>query len=144
VVLPTFPVRLAAQTKMIDVHCFKTSGMSDSNQRLMQAFLDEEPHASLSRELSAKDFLPNLSAFAELWVRSIKSQCLSKLIPFGEGSLRRAVTQFIQHYHLERPHQGKGNRLLFRSPVSPPSPHASPIKCHQRLGGLLKFYQRAA
>jgi putative transposase len=82
---------------------------------------------------------PNLNAFAKRWVRSIKSECL-----FGEASLRRAVTQFIQHYHLERPHQGKGNRLLFPSPFSPPSPHAGPIKCHRRLGGLLKFYQRAA
>jgi hypothetical protein len=52
---------------------------------------------------------PNLNAFAERWVRSIKSKCLSKLILFGEGSLSRAATEFIEHYHLERPHQGKGN-----------------------------------
>src|ERR1700751_3902094 len=88
---------------------------------------------------------PNLNAFAERWVRSIKSECLSKLILFGEVSLPRAVTQFITHYHLERPHQGKGNQLLFPSPVrSPSSPHAARIQCHERLGGLLKFYQRAA
>jgi putative transposase len=86
---------------------------------------------------------PNLNAFAERWVRSIKSECLSKLILFGEASLRRAVTEFIEHYHLERPHQGKGNQLLFPSPVSPPA-HAGRIQCHERLGGLLKFYQRAA
>ncbi|HEX4165168.1 MAG TPA: hypothetical protein VHZ55_06815, partial [Bryobacteraceae bacterium] len=78
------------------------------------------------------------------WVRSIKSECLSKLILFGEPSLRRAVTQFVEHYHLERPHQGKGNQLLFPAPVSPPSPRQPNIKCHERLGGLLKFYQRAA
>ena len=83
-------------------------------------------------------------AFAERWVRSVKSQCLSKLILFGEASLRRAITQFIEHYHLERPHQGKGNQLLFPSRVSPPSPHPGRIQCHERLGGLLKFYQRAA
>jgi putative transposase len=87
---------------------------------------------------------PNLNAFAERWVRSIKSECLSKLILFGEASLRRAVTQFIEHYHLERPHQGKGNQLLFPSRISPPSPHSGPIECRGRLGGLLKFYQRAA
>jgi phage terminase large subunit GpA-like protein len=63
-------------------------------------------------------------------VRSIKSECLSKLILFGEASLRRAITQFIDHYHLERPHQGKGNQLLFRSPVSPPSPNSARIQCH--------------
>ena len=84
------------------------------------------------------------NAFAERCVRSIKSECLSKLILFGEASLRRAVTQFIEHYHLERPHQGKGNQLLLSSPVSPPSPRAGRIKCQERLGGLLKFYQRVA
>jgi transposase InsO family protein len=87
---------------------------------------------------------PNLNAFAERWVRSIKSECLSKLILFGEVSLRRAVTQFIAHYHLERPHQGKANRLLFPSPVSPPATRPGRVQCHQRLGGLLKFYNRAA
>ena len=86
---------------------------------------------------------PNLNAFAERWVRSIKSECLSKLILFGEASLRRAVTEFIEYYHLERPHQRKGNQLLFPSPVSPPA-HAGRVQCHDRLGGLLKFYQRAA
>ena len=59
---------------------------------------------------------PNLNAFAERWVRSIKRECLSKLILFGESSLRRAVTQFIEHYHLERPHQGKCNHLVFPAP----------------------------
>jgi transposase InsO family protein len=70
---------------------------------------------------------PNLNAFAERWVRSIKSECLSKLIFFGEGSLRRAATEFIEHYHLERPHQGKGNQLLFpaASPKSSRFPTAS-------------------
>jgi hypothetical protein len=59
---------------------------------------------------------PNLNAFAERWVRSIKSECLSKLILFREASLRSAITQFLEHYHLERPHQGKGNQLLFPRP----------------------------
>jgi transposase InsO family protein len=87
---------------------------------------------------------PNLNAFAERWVRSIKSECLSKLILFGEGSLRRAATDFIAHYHLERPHQGKENQLLFPAPI-PNSPRCpGRVNCHERLGGLLKFYQRAA
>ena len=88
---------------------------------------------------------PNLNAFAERWIRSIKGECLSKLILFGETWLRRAITEFLTHYHLERPHQGKGNHLLFPSPAVPsPSPHPNRIQCHERLGGLLKFYQRAA
>ena len=58
---------------------------------------------------------PNLNAYAERWVRSVKQECLSKLILFGEGSLRRAVTEFIEHFHAERNHQGKRNVLLFPS-----------------------------
>ncbi len=87
---------------------------------------------------------PNLNAFAERWVRSIKHECFSKLILFGENSLRRAVTEFLRHYHFECNHQGKENMLLFPAPGSPPS-HPNPaVTCHTRLGGLLNFYQRAA
>src|ERR1700745_3045321 len=87
---------------------------------------------------------PNLNAFAERWVRSINDECLSKLILFGEASLRRTATEFTKHYHHERNHQGKENRLLF--PVSASlQPHPqSPVTARERLGGLLKFYQRAA
>ncbi len=56
---------------------------------------------------------PNLNAYAERWVRSAKEECLSKLILFGERSLRRALSQYVDHYHEERNHQGKDNVLLF-------------------------------
>jgi putative transposase len=56
---------------------------------------------------------PNWNAHAERWVRSIKEECLSKLILFGETSLRRVVSEYLEHYHPERNHQGKGNVLLF-------------------------------
>jgi putative transposase len=46
-------------------------------------------------------------------VRSIKEECLSKLVLFGEASLRRTAAEFIKHYHYERNHQSKENRLLF-------------------------------
>ena len=49
-------------------------------------------------------------------MRSVKEECLSKLILFGEASLRRALSEYIDHYPAERNHQGKGNRLLFPSP----------------------------
>ena len=87
---------------------------------------------------------PNLNAFAERWVRSIKDECLSKLILFGEASLRRALGEFLKHYHHERNHQGKDNLLLFPAPAPPPSRPNSALTCHERLGGLLKFYQPAA
>ena len=62
---------------------------------------------------------PNLNAFAERWVCSIRQECLSKLILFGEASLRRALNEYIEHHHFERNHQGKGNLLLFPSPDVP-------------------------
>jgi transposase InsO family protein len=83
---------------------------------------------------------PNLNAYAERWVRSVKQECLSKLVLFGEGPLQRSLTQFAAHYHLERNHQGKDNRLLTPLAVS----KGRKIHCRQRLGGLLKFYARAA
>jgi putative transposase len=68
---------------------------------------------------------PNLNAYAERFVRSIKESCLDRLILFGEKSLRRAIRDFILHYHEERNHQGKGNQLLFpRAVLSKAPPHA--------------------
>src|ERR1700732_3661960 len=58
---------------------------------------------------------PNLNAYAERWVRSVKEECLSKLILFGECSLRRVLTEYVAHFHAKRNHQGKGNVLLFPS-----------------------------
>lgn len=86
---------------------------------------------------------PDLNAFAERWVRSVKQECLSKLILFGEASLRRALNEYLAHFHAERPHQGKGNVLLFPEPTDRASP-ANRVACRQRLGGLLRYYARAA
>ena len=86
---------------------------------------------------------PNLNAFAERWVRSVKHDCVSKLILFGEGSLRRALTEYIGRYHSERNHQGKRNLLLF--PKTNAEENTAPkIDCRERLGGLLRFYYWAA
>ena len=85
---------------------------------------------------------PNLNAFAERWVRSAKQECLSRLILFGEGSLQRALTEFIAHFHSERNHQGKGNVLLFPAPTT--RTQCGTVDCHKRLGGLLRYYCRAA
>jgi transposase InsO family protein len=86
---------------------------------------------------------PNLNAYAERWVRSVKEECLARMILFGEASLRHALTQYVEHFHHERNHQGKGNLLLF-PPVSPDAERAGPIQCRERLGGLLKYYAHEA
>jgi transposase InsO family protein len=85
---------------------------------------------------------PNLNAYAERFVRTIKEACLDRMILFGEGSLRKVVREFVAHYHLERHHQGLGNRLI--TPEACQSVHRGPIRRHQRLGGMLNYYYRAA
>jgi transposase InsO family protein len=85
---------------------------------------------------------PNLNAYAERWVRSVKEECLSKMILFGERSLRRALSNFVDHFHAERNHQGKGNVLLF--PRVTDRQREGPVRCQERLGGLLRYYHREA
>src|SRR5919198_817887 len=83
---------------------------------------------------------PNLNAYAERWVRSVKEECLSRMILFGEAALCRALHEYVEHYHHERNHQGKGNVLLY--PSSPAwRKSEGPLQCRERLGGLLKYYE---
>jgi len=86
---------------------------------------------------------PNLNAFAERWVRSVKEDCLSKLILFGEATLTRVLREYLIHYHAERNHQGKINVILFTDSLSNESSEGS-IECTERLGGALKYYYRNA
>jgi putative transposase len=83
---------------------------------------------------------PNANAHAERFVRSIKEACLDRIIPIGEGHVRRAVSEFVAHYHRERNHQGLENALIEPSPVSV----AGRVHRQSRLGGMLNFYRRAA
>ena len=85
---------------------------------------------------------PNLNAYAERWVRSVKEECLSKVILFGESSLRQALSEYLEHYHTERNHQGKGNVLLF--PRDADIRREQPVQCLERLGGLLRYYHQEA
>ena len=87
---------------------------------------------------------PNLNAYAECWVRSVKEECLSRFILFGERSLRRALQQYGAHYHEERNHQGRQNLLLFPRPSAGAGKAEGTIRCRERLGGLLKYYDRQA
>ena len=85
---------------------------------------------------------PNLNAHAERFVRSIKESCLERMILFGEASVRKATAEFVAHYHLERNHQGLGNRLI--SPESLVVSQQGDVARHERLGGLLNYYYRRA
>ncbi len=87
---------------------------------------------------------PNLNTYAERWVRSVKDEALSRVILFGEASLWHVLHEYVEHYHHERHHQGKGNVLLFPT-VSPAAMvPQGPMQCRERLGGLLEYYEREA
>jgi transposase InsO family protein len=83
---------------------------------------------------------PDLNAYAERFVRSIREECLSRVIPLGERHLRWVIGEYVKHYHLERNHQGLGNELI--EPGG--KPERGRVVCRQRLGGLLKYYYRRA
>ena len=84
---------------------------------------------------------PNLNAFIERFVRSIKEECLDRVIPLGEAHLRELIAEYMTHYHEERPHQGLGGAF-----VQPSHDHAGngPLVRRERLGGLLNYYYREA
>ena len=77
-------------------------------------------------------------------MKSVKDECLSKLILFGVSSLRCALREYITHYHEERNHQGKGNILLFPTDKKTVNYVGGSIDCKERLGGMLKYYHREA
>ncbi len=85
---------------------------------------------------------PNMNAHLERFFGSLKSECLNRLILFGEKSLRNAVGQFLLHYHTERPHQGLGNELI--EPIEQQQNVGKKMEATERLGGLLRSYNRAA
>jgi len=89
---------------------------------------------------------PNLNAHAERFVLTVQSECLDHFVVFGEAHLRHILTEFLEHYHEERPHQGRGNVPLTASAATPDAPPRSPrqVACRQRLGGLLRHYYRRA
>jgi transposase InsO family protein len=85
---------------------------------------------------------PNLNAHLERFMRSLKEECLDRMIFFGEAPLRKATTEFLAHVHGERNHQGLDNRLIEGGEEI--GRVSGPIQCRRRLGGLLRYYYREA
>ena len=85
-------------------------------------------------------YSPNMNAYAERWVRSIKEDCLKQVVPMGEGFLRAAVKEYVDFYNQERPHQGLDNELVTASTEE--CDLDAPVKIKERLGGLLNYYYR--
>ena len=84
---------------------------------------------------------PNCNAYAERFVRSIKEECLNRVMLLGERHLRRTIAEFVVHYHAERNHQGIGNELI--QPAAR-TDGLGVVRRRQRMGGMLNFYYRAA
>jgi len=85
---------------------------------------------------------PNLNSHLERFHLSIKSECLSRMIFFGETSLRRAVRNYLDHYHEERNHQSLNNSIIL--PDDEVGATTGEIECRERLGGILRYYHRKA
>jgi len=85
---------------------------------------------------------PNLNAHIERFHRSIKEESLNRMIFFGENSLRKAIDEFLTHFHSERNHQGLGNRLI--EPGEEVGRREGQVVCRERLGGMLRYYYRKA
>jgi putative transposase len=75
-------------------------------------------------------------------VRTIKEECLNRMVFFGVRSLRHAIGEFVEHYHVERNHQGLGNSIP--RPVSFVHESNARVRRRTRLGGMLQYYHRAA
>ncbi|MCB9915604.1 MAG: transposase [Planctomycetes bacterium] len=110
----------------------------DRDAKFTKAFKRTLERAGVSTVLSPYR-APNANAYAERFVLSIKTECTRRMIFFGERMLRRALREYLEHYNAERPHQGVGN-----VPLRPRVRGHGEIECHERLGGLLKSYRRAA
>jgi len=115
--------------------------LHDRDPRFTEAFADTLAAAGVET-VRLPPRSPNLNAYAERFVRTIKESCLDQLILVGERSLRKVVHEFVEHYHHERNHQGMSNRLLF--PVESTARGDGRIAGRARLGGLLKYYDRRA
>jgi hypothetical protein len=85
---------------------------------------------------------PNLNAYLERYMRSMKSESLDRMIFFGQRSLERALKNFAIHYHEERNHQGLDNKLI--DPGDEVGQDIGEVQCRERLGGMLRYYYRAA
>jgi transposase InsO family protein len=85
---------------------------------------------------------PDLNAYAERFVRSIRDECLNRVVPLGERHLRELLREFVDHYHMERNHQGLDNQLI--NPVANVVSLDRQVKKRQRLGGVLNYYYREA
>ena len=119
----------------------KTGSTSDRDTKFTQEFRDILKREGIeSIVLPPKS--PNCNAFIERFFRSLKSECLDRMIFFGQNSLEKVIKEFLIHYHAERNHQGLDNKLI--QPGTEVGQATGAVECRERLGGLLNYYHRRA
>ena len=111
----------------------------DRDSKYCQGFIDIIKDAG-TKPVRCPAKAPNCNAYAERFVRSIKYECLNKMIFFGIGSLQRAIRNYLDHYHRERNHQALENNLISPEPIL--VGNGGDVRCREKLGGLLRFYYR--
>jgi transposase InsO family protein len=115
--------------------------LMDRDAKFSQAFRDIMEQTGL-KAVRLPPQSPNLNPNLERFMRSVKEECLERMIFFGERALQSATISYLEHFHSERNHQGIGNRLI--DPGEEASRLRGEIVCRERLGGLLRFYYREA
>ena len=115
--------------------------LHDRDTKFVHGF-DQMLRASGVEPLVLPPRSPNLNAYCERFVRSIKEEALNQMIVIGEAALRTVIQSYLVHYHHERNHQGLGNQLIVPEP-SMGSQRGSVVR-RERLGGLLSYYHREA
>ena len=125
--------------------------MHDNDDKYSQPFLDAFKDKKIETRRTAIRS-PNTVAFVERFVQTIKQECIDHFIVFGEKHMSLLCSEFREHYHLERPHQGLENKRPThmtteesgKLPESADTIRLSDIRCKERLGGLLRSYSRKA
>ena len=115
--------------------------LMDRDGKFSEAFRATLEHAGVEA-VRLPPRSPNLSPHIERFMRSVKEECLGRMIFFGERALHVAATSFFDHFHAERSHQGVGNRLI--EPGEEAGRTTGEVVCRERLGGRLRYYYRKA
>jgi putative transposase len=115
----------------------------DADSKFGAAYDELTGHGLQPRRLQPRS--PNLYAYVERWIQSIQVECLDHFIVFGEAHLDHLVAEYVAHFETERPHQGLDNKLVVVGrPPKQDVPLLGQVKCRERLGGLLKHFERRA
>jgi putative transposase len=110
------------------------------------AMFDGVFHAEGIKVLLSPPQAPRANAYAERWVRTVRRECLDRILVYNTRHLLIVLSEYLAHYNQHRPHQGRGQRPPDRDAL--PSPVADlgvvRVRCRKVLHGLINEYEQAA